>query len=224
MSEITGTDRFMLTRDVAGRTVGFATVTGEVVAVERWTEAQVSTANGSVHVHGNQVSVNPPKVWATAVGRKAIWIRSDADEMQVPVPEDLQVRQGHKVQVVISTGVANGASQWAAVVNHDTSRWTQIDRFPPSGCYDPWTSFVMGFGQAGGADPALRIMCLYGVVLVGLFALLGHSWASFLWGGFIGLGVGFVHSLVGIFQSKAAVTDYAEAVEAACEQVFAAAN
>lgn len=211
----------MLTRDVVGRTVGFATVTGEVVAVERWTETRVSSANGSVHVYGNQVSVNPPKVWATAVGRKAIWLKTDADEVQLSVPESLQVRQGHKVQAVISTGVANGTSQWAAIVNRDTNRWTQIDRFPPSGCYDPWTSFVMGFGQGVG-NLATGIMCLYGVVLAGLFTLLGQSWASLLWGGFIGLGVGFVHSLVGIFQSKAAVTGYAAAVEAACDQVFAA--
>ena len=221
MSEIAGVDRFMLTRDVVGRTVGFATVTGEVVAVERWTETRVSTAGGSVHVYGNQVSVNPPKVWATAVGRKAIWLKTDADEMEVSVPESFQVRQGHKVQVVISTAIDNGASQWAAIVNRDTNRWTQIDRFPPSGCYDPWTSFVMAFGQAGRTNPALRIMCLYGVVLAGLFALLGHSWASFLWGVFVGLGVGFVHSLVGIFQSKAAATSYGAAVKAACDQVFA---
>ena len=147
MNEVTASSRFMLTRDVVGRSVGFAAIRGEVVAVERWTETRVSTAGGSVFVHGNQVSVNPPKVWATAVGRKAIWLKSDTNEMQVPVPEDLQVRQGHRIQAVIATGVDNGASQWAANVNHDTRRWTQMDRFPPSGCYDPWTSFVMGFGQ-----------------------------------------------------------------------------
>ena len=221
MSEIANTGRFMLTQDVVGRTVGFAAVRGEVVTIERWTETQVSTAGGSVHVHGNQVSVNPPKVWATTVGRKAIWLKIDADELQVPVPEDLQVRQGHRVQAVIATGVDNGSSQWAAIVNRDTNRWTQLDRFPPSGCYDPWTSVVMGFGQGVG-NLAMGIMCLYGVMLAGLFTLLGHSWASLPWGGFIGLGADFVHSLVGIFQSKAAVTDYAAAVKATCDHLFAA--
>ncbi len=221
MSEAKASSRFMLTRAVVGRMVGFATVRGEVVAIERWTETQVSTAAGSVQVHGNQVFVSPPKVWTTAVGRKAIWIRSGADEVQIPVPENLQVRQGHHVQAVIATGLGNGASQWAAVVNHDINRWTQVDRFPPSGCYDPWTSFVMGFGQGVG-DLTMGIMCLYAAILGVGFTLIGQSWASLLWGGFIGLGAGFVHSLVGIFQSKAAATEYAAAVKAACDQVFAA--
>jgi hypothetical protein len=221
VSEVSASSRFMLTRDVEGKTVGFAAVRGEVVNIERWTETRVSTAGGSVHVHGNQVSVSPPKVWATAVGRKAIWVRSSADEVQVPVPEDLQVRQGHRVQAVIATGVDNGASQWAAIVNHDTNRWTQVDRSPPSGCYDPWTSVVMGFGQGMG-NVAMGIMCLYAAILGAVFTLIGQSGMSLVWGVFLGLGAGFVHSLVGIFQSKAAVTAYSSAVKAACDHLFAA--
>ena len=223
MSESEPSDRFMLTRDVGGKPVGFAAVRGEVVAVERWTETQVSTANGSVHVHGNQVSVHPPKVWATAVGRKVIWIRTASDEVQVPVPEDLQVRQGHRVQAVISTGLENGASQWAAIVNHDTKRWTQVDRFPPSGCYDPWTSFVMGFGQGTG-NLAMGIMGLYAFALGVLFLLLGQTSGSLLTGLFLGIGVGFVHTLVGHWQSGAARKQYGQAVKAACDRVCEAAE
>ncbi len=220
MSEVAGSDRFMLTRDVSGKPVGFAAVKGKVVAVDRWTETRVGSAGGSVVVSGNHVSVAPPRVWATATARKAVWIKTDADEIQVPVSDILQVRQGHSVSAVVATGIDNGQSQWAAIVNHDTGRWTQVDRFPPCGSYDPFTSVIMAFGQGG--EVAVRIMVLYGVVLGGLFALLGQSWMSLVWGGLIGMGAGFVHSLVGIFQSRASVTQYAAAVKAACERVSAA--
>jgi hypothetical protein len=221
MSAIGTSDRFMLTRSVVGKPVGFAAVEGEVVSVERWTETQVSTANGSVHVYGNQVSVNPPKVWAKAVGRKAIWIKTADDEVQVPVPEDLHVRQGHRVQAVISTGLDNGASQWAAIVNCDTNRWTQVDEFPPSGCYDPWTGVVMGFGQAMGHNPANAIMWLYMVVVSGLFVLIGQSWWSLVWGFPIGIAAGLTHAIVGAVQAKTAASSYAVAVKDACDGVFA---
>ena len=221
MSEVTSSSRFVLTCDVAGKPVGFAAVEGEVISVERWTETHVGSAAGSVFVSGNQVAVAPPRVWATATARKAVWIKTDADEVQVPVPDSLQVRQGHSVSAIVATGIDNGQSQWAAIVNHDTGRWTQVDRFPPCGSYDPFTSVVMAFGQGG--EVAVRIMVLYGVVLGGLFALLGQSWMSLVWGGFLGMGAGFVHSLVGMFQSQASVTQYSAAVKAACVQVSDAA-
>ena len=222
MSETAGSNRFLLTLDVVGKPVGFAAVKGEVVAVERWTETHVGSAAGSVFVSGNQVAVAPPRVWATAIARKAVWIKTDADEIQVPVPDSLQVRQGHMVSAIVATGVNNGESQWAAVVNRDTNRWTQIDRFPPCGSYDPFTSVIMALCQGG--EVAVRIMALYGVVSGGSFALLGQSWMSLVWGGFIGMGAGFVHSMVGIFQSRASVGQYAAAVKAACDKVFAASG
>ncbi len=220
MSEVAASSRFMLTRDVVGKSVGFSAVEGTVVSIERWTETHVGSAAGAVFVSGNQISVAPPRVWATATARKAVWVKTDSDEIHVPVPESLPVRQGHRVVAVVATGVNNGESQWAALVNHDTSRWTQIDRFPPCGSYDPFTSVIMAFGQGG--EVAVRIMVLYGVVLGGLFALLGQSWMSFVWGGLLGMGVGFVHALIGIFESKAAVTGHAAAVKAACDHLFAA--
>ena len=81
MSEVAHDDQFMLTHLVAGKRVGFAAVEGEIVAVERWTETQTSSAPGSVHVHGNQVTVVAPRVWANAVARKALWIKTEADEL-----------------------------------------------------------------------------------------------------------------------------------------------
>ncbi len=220
MREIADPKQFMMTRDVVGKPVGFAAVEGKVLSVERWTETQVGSAAGSVFVSGNQIAVAPPRVWATVTARKAVWIKTDAEEIKVPVPESLQVRQGHSVRAVVATGIDNGQSQWAAIVNHDTDRWTQIDRFPPCGSYDPFTSVVMAFGQGG--EMAVRIMVLYGAPLGGLFALLGQSWMSLVWGGLLGMGAGFIHAMVGIFQSRAAVTQYAAAVKAACDQVSAA--
>ena len=221
MSGTATPDRFMTTSTVAGRTVGFSAVAGEVVAVERWTETQVSTASGSVQVFGNTVAVSPPQVWATAVGRKAIWIRTASDELQIPVPENTQVRQGHRVHAVVSTGVDYGRSQWAAIVNHDTSRWMQVDVYPPSGFYDPFTGFVMAFGGSAGGAPGQAIMWLYVVVVCGLFVLVGRSWWSLVWGFPIGVVMACIQMVVGGFQAKSGMREYAAAVRAACDSVSA---
>ncbi len=218
MSGATETTRFTSTRQVVGKPVGFAVVDGEVVSVERWTETRVGSTGGSVIVSGNQISVAPPRVWASAHARKAVWVKTATDEFQVPVPDGLQVRQGHSVGALVATGVDNGQSQWAALVNRTTGRWVQLDSFPPCGSYDPFTSVIMAFGQGG--EVAVRVMVLYGVLLGGTFALLGQSWMSLVWGGLIGMVAGFVHSMVGIFQSKASVAQYAAAVKAACDEVF----
>ena len=213
----------MLVSTIVGRPVGFSAVAGEVVAVERWTETRVGSAGGSVHVHGNNVAVVPPKVWATATARKALWIRTADDEIQVPVPDGMQVRQGHRVHAVIATGVNRGGSQWAAVANHDTNRWAQVGRFPPTGAYDPWTSFVMGFGQGVG-NLTVGIMGLYGFCLGMLFLFHGRSGEAFVSGLFLGMGVGFVHAVLGMWQSGVATKQYGKAVKAVCDQVFAAAG
>lgn len=223
MSEVAPDSRFMLTRLVARKPVGFAAVQGEVVAVERWTETQTSSSPGSVHIYGNLVTVVPPKTWATAVARKALWIKTDADEVQVPVPESLQVRQGHRVHAVISTGPGRSGSQWAAIVNHDTNRWTQIDQYPPCDILGVWSSIVVGFGQGTG-NVFLGAMGLYGFLLGCAFGLLFQSGAAFLTGLLIGLGVGLMHALIGLSQAKAAVAEYLAGVKAACDQVFAASK
>lgn len=223
MSEVAPDDRFTLTHLVARKRVGFAAVQGEVVAIERWTETQTSSAPGSVHIYGNQVTVVPPKVWATAVGRKALWIKTEADEIQVPVPESLQVRQGHRVHAVVSTGPGRNGSQWAAIVNHDTSRWTQVDRYPPCDILGVWSSIVVGFGQGTG-NVFGGAMGLYGFLFGVAFACVGQSGSAFVTGLIIGMGVGFTHGLVVRSQADAAVAEYLAGVTAACDQVFAASK
>lgn len=223
MSGTQASNRFSSTSTVAGRAVGFSAVSGEVVAVERWTETQVSTASGSVHVFGNNVAVNPPKVWATAVGRKAVWIRTAADELQIPVPENTQVRQGHRVHAVLATGLDADRSQWAAIVNHNTNRWIQVDRLPPSGCFDPWTGFVMGLtGNSG--NPAPGAFWLYGIIATVFTFTVGRSIGSVFLGAVIGIVVGTLHCVFAGFYGKQVVREYAAAVKAACDGVFGSAG
>ncbi len=216
-----GADRFLFVTEVAGRKVGFSAVAGEVVAVERWTETQVSSAPGSVRVYGDQVTVSPPKIWASAVGRKAVWLRTASDELQIRVPADLAVRQGHRVHAVISTGMDRRDSQWAAIVNHGTNRWTQVDLFPPCRCYDPWTSFVMGFGQGFG-NLAVGVMGLYGVGLGCACFYLERTGTALLTGLVLGLAVGVAHTFIGLRQSGNATRQYGKAMKTACDRLFAA--
>lgn len=220
MSETVDHGRFSLVRDVVGNRIGFWSVSGEVVAVDRWTETTVSSSNGAVSTFGNHVTVTPPRVWASTVNRKAVWIRTASSEFQVPVPEGLAVRSGHRVHVVAASLTTAVTGQWSAIVNHDTGRWCQVDQVPPGRVYDAWTSFVMGFGQGTG-NLAFGIMCLYAALLSVTFGLLAHLWSVFLVGVFTGLGVGFVHALVGLRMSNRALSSYAAAVKDACNQVFA---
>lgn len=143
---------------------GFWSVPGEVIAVDRWTETQVSSSSGRVLISGQHVSVTPPKVWTDAIARKAVWIRTADSEFEMPVPDGVSVRAGHRVHAVASTVVGKEAGQWSALVNHDTGHWNQVDRFPPGGCYGWWTNFVMSFGQGFG-NVGLGVVLLYAIPL-----------------------------------------------------------
>ena len=129
----------------------------------------------------------------------------------MPVPESLQVRQGHRVHAVISTGPDR--SQWAAIVNHDTSRWTQIDHYPPCNVVGAWTSGVIAVGRS--TANVLPYGLLFGVA----FACVGQSLSTFVTGLIVGLGVGFMHALLVRSQVDAAVAEYLAGVNAACDQV-----
>lgn len=219
--DITGP--YLLTRRVAGSATGFCAFPGEVVAVERWTETRVSSANGNVLVSGHHVSVTPPKVWADTMARKAVWIRTADSEFEMAVPEGTPVRTGHRVHAVASTVVGRQAGQRSALVNHDTGRWNQVDRFPTGGCYGAWTDFVMGFGQGTG-NFGMGVTLLYAVPGAILFGLVGASWAGLLLGFAVGWVIGFCHALLGAMQARDAVHQQKQAVRKACLQVFGDAS
>lgn len=221
MSGIPSEERFTLVRQVAGNRIGFWSVPGEVVAVDRWTETKVSSSHGSVSIIGNNVAVSVPRVWASAVARKAIWIKTDATELQIPVPEDFAIRTGHRVDAVAASLTDGKSGQWSAIVNHDTGRWCQVDRVPPGGAYDWWTNFVVGFGQGFG-NLFVGAMILYAVPFTLIFGVMLHSgWSGLLTGMFFGAALGFTHAVVGVFMSRGAITDYSAAVKVACDGVFA---
>ena len=79
----------------------------------------------------------------------------------------------------------------------------------------------MAFGGSAGGAPGQAIMWLYVVTVCGLFVLVGRSWWSLVWGFPIGVVMAIIQLVVGGFQAKSGMREYAAAVRAACDSVFA---
>lgn len=98
-------------------------------AFRRWRETHTSTTGGQVQVLGDTITVTPLQMDVRTTARKAVWLKSKDCAVRILLPESLQVRQEHRRHVVISTDTRTRGNQWAALVNHDTEYWNQVDNF-----------------------------------------------------------------------------------------------
>lgn len=119
-------------------------------------------------MYGNVVSVTPPAVTSWSEAKQRLWVKTEEGrEISVPVPTSVEARQGHEVELVVSTGSIRGKekSQWCAVRNRTTGQWNQIDRFPPCEVYNGWTNFWGGAFQ-GGSRSSGPVAGLLGIVIM----------------------------------------------------------
>ena len=208
-----------------GRVITFKAMTAEVLSIDRWTDTFLSTAPGSVHVVGSGMVVHPPRVWASTFGRQAVWLRMADREVRVAVPADLAIRAGQTVQAIVAREAAGADAQWAAIVNHGTGTWTQIDHYPPGGRFGFCTKvlqLVGGLVGVPGAGILIVYISLWLIVCLCLFTGSGFI-GNFFMATVAGIMTGFGHMMLALPISAVRSHQYAAGVRRACEATFATA-
>lgn len=196
--------------------IRFSSVSGEVAAVDRQTDTHFETRGGSVMVFGNMVSVTAPTVTAHTQVSKNVWVRQeDGTELSIVVPDDVQARAGHKVGLLVSTGMQEGklTYQWCAIANHSTGHWNQLDRLPP-----------INFGLVSAKYGPVNFMLLWVAGWILAFVACSRLFSSNEPGPFIFLVVVFFFSSIILGRGRVSTTrdGYRKAVKRAVDAVFAA--
>lgn len=210
---------------VSEQEVRFSIVPGEVVGVDRQTDTRFETTSGSVVAFGNVVNVTAPSITASSKASKRVWVRrEDGTELSIVAPDSVEARAGHKVAVVLATGMQLGKPkhQWCAIVNYTTRHWNQLDRHPPIHVYNRWNDFWIVNAKQGG--PALMLFFIFliwvAVWLVRLFLFGSNDGMAFFTNLLAAFGVFFISMAWANKQSSDAEAAYREVVTRAAEAAF----
>lgn len=220
-------DSILPSGTVAEQEVRFSLIPGEVVGVDRQTDTHFETTSGSVVAFGNVVSVTAPSVTASSTASKRVWVRrKDGTELSIAAPDSVQARAGHKVAVMLASGMQAGVPkhQWCAIVNYTTGHWNQVDRHPPVHVYNAWTNFwAVNVKQGGPVLAFFFILVLWVAIWLMRWTLFGtNDMLAFItnfWMA-IAVGVGSLWWMAG--QSKAAEHSYAKVLRRAADAAFEA--
>lgn len=207
--------------------VRFSLVSGEVVGVDRQTDTHFETTPGSVMAFGNVVSVTAPSISARSHASKRVWVRKeDGTEMSIAAPDNLEARAGHKVAVLLASGMQQGAPkhQWCAIVNYTTGHWNQVDQYPPVNVVSGWLGFWVGIVFYGG-PPVLGVMLVVTWIAVWLvrWSLFGgEDFAALVTNFLIACLICLGSTFIGVGRANEAKETYARRIKSAAEAAFQA--
>lgn len=110
--------------------IEFWSVTGEIMAQNKYSETHVSSSGGGGYVgtHGGHISA--PSVHSTTVTNHEFWIKTeDGSEESVQLAgRDIPLREGQKI-TLISAGIkGKGEGYYSVLVNHNANKHWFINK------------------------------------------------------------------------------------------------